>query len=382
MTMQTNFKPKTIILAVLTGIFIFNAGPSILNAQDPLQEVRDLMFDNKYKEAIQKLNSFIEAKPPAPKAPQAPGDWKPLAEAHYLLAKNYSITVNLADPKVETHLKKCFQMNIDFDIIEVNKFFKKKMDEVRTKVPYMEYTNEKGYLERCFRQGIVMIQIPAGEFKMGYRHGSSDEQPVHTVHLDTYWIGKYEVSMGQYRRFMVHAKHRSLPRGITSMELEDTYPVVGVSWNDAISFCKWMSNQIGTHFTLPTEAQWEKAARGTGKGKRIYPWGDQSPQCKWASYKGCVKRIRTIRSCHRGTSPYGAHHMAGNVYEWCRDWYAMDYYANSAGKNPMGGEKGSSRVFRGGSFKDDKRGLRSAKRNSAPPTGRGDFLGFRLCIEE
>ena len=384
MITQKKVKYTAVMHLVLAGLLllILSSGFSVLWGQSSLQQAKDFLSRSKYKEAIQILDAFIKDNPPAAAAPLAPDAWKPLAEAHYLLAKIYFITIKLDDPKVEANLVQCFKRDLYFEISEKNKLFKKKVEEIRKKIRYLEYKNEEGFLERRFRRGIVMIKVPGGNFKMGSLHGNSDEQPVHQVELNDYWIGKYEVSMGQYRQFMQQAKHRSLPRGISAMALKDTYPVIGVSWHDAVAYCQWLSQQTGQYFTLPTEAQWEKAARGTGKGRRKYPWGNQSPNCKWASYKGCPERIREVRSCSKGKSPYGAHHMAGNVYEWCRDWYAMDYYANSPNKDPERTDESNFKVFRGGSFQDDRNGLRSAKRSSAQPTGLGDFLGFRLCMVE
>jgi len=377
--MQKKVKYTVMIPLILVGLLLLNGGFGVLWAQDSLRQAKDFISQSKYNEAVQILEVFIEANPPASTAPRAPDAWKPLAEAHYLLAKIYSLTIKLEDPKVETHLIKCFEMDIDFKISERNEFFKNKMAEVRKKVPYMEYKNEEGFLERRFIDGIVMVNIPKGKFKMGSKHGDSDERPPHDVFLDSYWIGKYEVTMGQYKTFISDAGHRSLPSAVHKLAPGDKHPVIGITWDDASAYCRWLSKKTGKHFTLPTEAQWEKAARGTDS--RDFPWGKEKPSCDRANFKECNKGIMPVDTLSAGKSPYGLYNMTGNVYEWCRDCYHPNYYAESHPKNPEGPKDGKSRVFRGGGFNDKGDNLRTANRNAAPPKNAGVDLGFRICLE-
>lgn len=225
--------------------------------------------------------------------------------------------------------------------------------------------------------GMVMVYIPAGEFLMGstdegYDAGG-DEKPQHAVHLDGFWIDRTEVTNSMFLKFLQNTSYeydRSLPDGI------DEYPVVNVSWNDAIAYCEWAGG------SLPTEAQWEKAARGTDG--RIYPWGDQKASCEYAvmdeGRNGCgITGAWPVGSKPAGGSPYGLLDMAGNVSEWVLDWYQYTYYQNTSGNNPNGPVSGDERVLRGGSWRNISDLIRSANRTKADPTVRVDFFGFRCA---
>ena len=186
--------------------------------------------------------------------------------------------------------------------------------------------------------GAEMILISAGNFKMGRDDGSTDERPVHTVYVDAFYIDKYEVTVGQYKRFIEATGHRALPPQISSPDQvakffpTDGHPAVGVSWHDAMAYVKWAGK------TLPTEAQWEKAARGGREGKR-YPWGDDISHDD-ANYSGTGRRDRWRYTAPVGrfsSSGYGLYDIIGNVWEWCMDGYDSDYYAQSPRKNPVAG---------------------------------------------
>ena len=208
-----------------------------------------------------------------------------------------------------------------------------------------------------------MIYIPAGSFLMG-NNGSepysySDELPQHSVYLSGYWIGKYEVTRGEYRRFMA-ATGRAAPAywdavqdwGTGSFTQTEDHPVVGVTWYDAEAYCAW----AGGH--LPTEAQWEKAARWTGSYPNVYPWGNAWDAERCNNYYdtnpagGGYARYQTapVGSYPSGASPYGLQDMAGNVWEWVADWYSGSYYSVSPSTDPQGPSSGSFRVLRGGSW--------------------------------
>gem|GEM_PF-616507 len=260
------------------------------------------------------------------------------------------------------------------------------------------YKNDKDYWEAEYEDGIVMVYIPAGEFIMGSDDGLDYEKPPHKVYLDGYWIGKTEVTVGQYKMFISEAGHRSLPDYVSTYSPGDNHPVIGVSWDDAAAYCKWLTKKIGLKFKLPTEAQWEKAARGTDKRK--YPWGDSPPSGKkvnfadkqvWLKkkYGWADKDIddgyaytAPVESYPQGASPYGILNMAGNVWEWCNDWYGSDYYKNSPGKNPIGPTGGPDRVLRGGGWYDFAPLIRCAYRSSDDPSVRGYDVGFRLCQDK
>lgn len=218
---------------------------------------------------------------------------------------------------------------------------------------------------------IEWIQIPAGEFKMGdnFNEGDSDELPVHSVYLDTYYISKYEITYDQYDKFCDETGRKKPD----DWDGRGKKPVTHVTWDDARDFCAWLSQITGKNIHLPTEAQWEKAARGTDQ--RRYPWGNEHPTCILANYTSdCGRGSKTVGSHPLGVSPYGVHDMAGNVWEWCSDWYSSSYYSISPKKNPTGPSTGNYRVERGGST----RGIVRAANRGAHRTRAKDFVrGFR-----
>jgi formylglycine-generating enzyme required for sulfatase activity len=199
------------------------------------------------------------------------------------------------------------------------------------------------------KDGAEMILIPAGEFLMGSKDteklSNVNEKPQRKAYLDIYYMYKNEVTVAQYRKFCT-ATGRKMPNA-PDWGCRDTHPIVNVSWNDAKAYADWAG------VVLPTEAQWEKAARGTDGC--IYPWGNTWDETKCANYTNSGKGNTTsgthpVGSFPTGASPYGVMDMAGNVWEWCGDWYSGDYYKNALAKNPTGPVTGISRVLRGGSW--------------------------------
>ncbi len=253
--------------------------------------------------------------------------------------------------------------------------------------------------------GMVMVYVPAGNFMMGSSdsdsRAASDEKPQHTVYLDAYWIDQTEVTNAMFQKFVqatgyktdaekagwswvwdgstwnqVNGADWNHPKGPnTGLDGLGDYPVVQVSWNDANSYCRWAGAR------LPTEAEWEKAARGTDG--RIYPWGNDAPTCSLANYwpssssNGCVGDTQAVGSYPSGASPYGALDMAGNVWEWVADWYSDTYYAISPSSNPPGPSSGQYRVLRGGSWGGSGGSVRSAFRYWDDPADAGSSVGFR-----
>jgi len=229
------------------------------------------------------------------------------------------------------------------------------------------------------KKGGPMVFVPAGEFWMGCNKRvdmecPEFEKPYHRVYLDVFYIDQYEVTQGEYNECVraegcrENAKHG----GFTG----DRQPVVGVTWDQAKAYCEWAGKR------LPSEAEWEKAARGTDG--REYPWGNQIASCNYAIMvdggHGC-KKVKTweIGSKPAGVSPYGALDMAGNVWEWVADWYDGKYYSNSPSRNPSGPSSGTLRVSRGGSWDYDARFLRASIRNRHDPTSQGCMIGFRCA---
>jgi len=254
---------------------------------------------------------------------------------------------------------------------------------------------------------IDWAKVPAGEFKMGdnFNEGYSRERPVHTVYLDEYYISKYEITHEYFIKFLNDVKVDSdgFYRGHSMIILGDSYcaidyrdgnfyfkgsfdapkencPVINVNWYGAKEFCKGLSDKTGKNIHLPTEAQWEKGARGTDQRK--YPWGNYTPDCSIANYTGCIDggRTRVVDCCPGGQSSYGVYNMAGNSWEWCSDWYDGNYYSYSPTDNPSEPDSGVYKVFRGGNYDYNHSSLRSAKRNLTTSDSYGFTIGFRVCL--
>jgi len=194
------------------------------------------------------------------------------------------------------------------------------------------------------KDGATMVYVPAGEFLMGSKdgEGQDDERPQHKVFLTGYWIYRTEVTVAQYKKFC-QATGRVMATD-PPWKWQDDHPVVNVFWDDAAAYAQW------ANAALPTEAQWEKAARGTDS--RVYPWGNDWDGEKCQNSVGGKNAGKTapVGSMPAGASPYGCLDMAGNVWEWCADWYDAGYYKNAPARNPTGPATGTTRVLRGGSW--------------------------------
>ena len=223
------------------------------------------------------------------------------------------------------------------------------------------------------QQPAEMVSVPAGEFWMGSEDSDafSHEKPRRRVYVDAFRIDKYEVTNALYGRF-TDATGRAAPQYWNDSKWnESSQPVVGVDWNDANAYCQWAGKR------LPTEAQWEKAARGTDGRK--YPWGEQWDSSRANSYESILGKTVAVGSYAAGTSPYVTHDMAGNVWEWVADWFDEKYYANAPDRNPKGPSSGQYRVLRGGSWNVYLRDLRTSYRVRSGPTTRSDSIGFRCA---
>jgi iron(II)-dependent oxidoreductase len=221
--------------------------------------------------------------------------------------------------------------------------------------------------------GKDMVLIPTGDFQMGSNDYDS-EKPIHTVYLDAFYIDIYEVTNAQYKKFMDATKYKEPSYWNDSKFNASNHPVVGVSWNDAVAYAKWAGKR------LPTEAEWEKSARGGLVGKK-YPWGDTLTHDD-ANYSGTGGKDKWENTSPVGSfapNRYGLYDMAGNVWEWCADWYDSKYYASSPKSNPKGPGSGKSAVLRGGSWDDyADLDLRVAARFF--PSGDLSLVGFR-CVQ-
>ena len=257
------------------------------------------------------------------------------------------------------------------------------------------------------------VYVAAGAFRMGdnFGDGESRERPVHTVDVSAFYIGKYEMTNGQWRKFHDDPGYndpkfwpdgRPVPKDQSPYWNDaknhgggtpdsDNYPVLGVNWDSAVAYCRWLSAKTGKVYRLPTEAEWEKAARGTDQ--RRYPWGN-SIDHSYANYAGANGydtgspvgfydgSVRGNLQTHSNASPHGAFDMGGNVMEWCQDWYSRDYYSVSPQKNPKGPETGAYRVLRGGTFFTEPFDLRTYGRSAAWPSFQAHrMVGFRAVRE-
>ncbi|MGQ0809982.1 MAG: formylglycine-generating enzyme family protein [Nitrospiraceae bacterium] len=224
-----------------------------------------------------------------------------------------------------------------------------------------------------------MVEIKEGFFWMG-RDGTEaleDERPRHQVWLDRYWMDMYEVTTEQYAAFLTTVK-RQQPWQWEMVDLSQhgDRPVIGVDWDDATAYCGWAGKR------LPTEAEWEKAARGTDE--RLYPWGNQVPTSLLANFALGARFsyslvLIPVGHYKQAASPYGLYDMAGNVWEWVRDWYGAVYYEANHERNPPGPEDGQFRVVRGGSWSDLPKYLLTYGRFKLPPSTRNSYTGFRCA---
>ncbi|MBI3670500.1 MAG: formylglycine-generating enzyme family protein [Acidobacteria bacterium] len=222
----------------------------------------------------------------------------------------------------------------------------------------------------------AMVRIPEGWFEMGCAAGRDDEKPLHRVWLDAFELAVCQVTNAEYARFLAATRHPAPLQWDDPNFNHPQQPVVATSWFDAMAYCAWLSKLTGRCYRLPTEAEWERAARGSVEGA-LYPWGDAPPE-SLPNYATRWKD-RPERVAQYVPNAYGLYNLGENVHEWCADWYDAGYYARSPERNPQGRERGSRRASRGGSWRHHIKVTRTAARSSIPPEFHYGDYGFRLA---
>ncbi len=276
--------------------------------------------------------------------------------------------------------------------------------EIAIKTPVTsKYQKNKQESLNKLTGGIDLVYVRGGSFEMGSEKGESDEKPMHTITLSNYFIGKYEVTVGQFRKFIAATGYKTsadinggsylwngsqwkLQPGINweydalgfkRPETEENHPVIHVSWTDALEYTKWLSSVTGKAFRLPTEAEWEFAARG-GMSSNGYTFAGSNDinQVAWSLDN---KSNQTFPVGKKQPNELGIYDMTGNVWEWCNDWYDADYYAKSPSTNPQGSKSGLFKVIRGGSWGGLSNFNRVTFRYRYFPGNRGKFNGYRIA---
>src|SRR5689334_4720699 len=227
-----------------------------------------------------------------------------------------------------------------------------------------------------------MILIPVGEFLMGCEAGAANERPVHRVWVDRFAIGRTTVTNRLYRIFLedtgLEDTRRSAPPGFSDARFSHPdQPVTSVSWLDAAAYCTWLGERTGKPYRLPTEAEWERAARGCLEAK-LYTWGDEPPHAQ--PHYDELWRTGPERAGTRPPNGFGLYDISENVHEWCADWYDAAYYAVSPPCNPQGPAAGVRRASRGGSWRHQIKIARVAARSSLPPEYQYSDYGFRCAL--
>ena len=224
----------------------------------------------------------------------------------------------------------------------------------------------------------ILITIPAGWFSMGSETGQDNERPVHRVWIDAFRLAAHQVRNAEYAKFLRATASLPPPFWNDPHFNNPQQPVVGVSWHEAKKFCDWLSATREEHYRLPTEAEWERAARGEAEGA-LFPWGDAPPE----SLPDYSHRWQTGPEPVGQSDPnaFGLFDICANVHEWCSDWYDPGYYAVSPERNPRGPESGQRRASRGGSWRHHIKVSRCSARSSIPPEFQYADYGFRVACD-
>lgn len=219
------------------------------------------------------------------------------------------------------------------------------------------------------------IEVAAGWFWMGSDSGQDCEKPVHRVWVDAFAVAETQVTNAEYARF-VRATNAAEPLQWNDPGFNDPeQPVVAVSWFDAVAYCGWLSRETGSRYRLPTEAEWERAARGVLEGTH-FPWGDDAPNTRLNYALRWHNGPERVRQSEPNT--FGLFEMCENVHEWCSDWFDADYYSHSPERNPQGPPSGTRKASRGGSWRHHVKISRCSTRSSIPPEFQYADYGFRV----
>ena len=227
----------------------------------------------------------------------------------------------------------------------------------------------------------VLMPIPGGSYLMGCDRGRDEEQPVHTVWVDGFLLAPYPVRNREYNQFLQATGTPAPPYAGNPDFRHPEQPVVAVSWFEAVKYCDWLSAASGRRYRLPTEAEWERAARA-GREGALYPWGDEPPLEHPAYLERWGGEVNATRPVGDGApNPWGIYELCENVHEWCADWFQRDYYAVSPERNPQGPASGERRASRGGSWRHHIKVSRCAARSSIPPGFQYADYGFRVACD-
>jgi sulfatase modifying factor 1 len=223
-----------------------------------------------------------------------------------------------------------------------------------------------------------VVVIPAGSFLMGCGQGQENERPVHRVWIDAFAISRFPVTNREYKASVEDGAVSAPPFWSEPIFRQPDQPVVGVTWHEALAYCAWLSKRGGQVCRLPTEAEWERAARGVLEGA-LYPWGDDPPWNRpylgYDTETGGPQRVGA-----NAPNGFGLYDMSEGVHEWCSDYFAYDYYRHAPERNPQGPASGQRRASRGGSWRHRVKFSRCAARSSLPPDFKYADYGFRVVM--
>ena len=224
-----------------------------------------------------------------------------------------------------------------------------------------------------------LVCIPEGWFWMGSDTGQDNERPIHRVWVDEFRLASCAVTNADYDQFVRATGNPPAPFRENPDFSHPEQPVVAVSWFEAVKYCAWLSLRTGLSYRLPTEVEWERAARG-GVESRLYPWGDGPPQSLPDYEKRWKKGPEPV--AQSAPNAFGLYDICENVHEWCSDWYKAGYYAESPERNPTGPDHGDRRASRGGSWRHHIKAARCAARSSIPPEFHYADYGFRVACDQ